>query len=195
MARRDKAKDLPKRLENEAPDQALPAEYELALSWAVARIASLEIDKPMGSRTPDISSEDLLASGPLVVDVAVLGDVSLQELRPCAAHAISLPLAATSSTLAATSFADAVQTASISSSAKRPEMPRKALSPKAGFSKLSDDAGFGTSGVVLFRAGRNPFASSGLSSRLWSDLRASAARQEDVTLRYLANINTASRVT
>ena len=31
----------------------------------------------MGSCTPDISSEDLLASGPLVVDVAAFDDVSL----------------------------------------------------------------------------------------------------------------------
>lgn len=77
---RDKAKDLLKRLENRAPDQALPAEYELALSWAVAKTASLEIDRPMGSRTPDIYSTDLLASAPLVVDVAAVDDVSLSGI-------------------------------------------------------------------------------------------------------------------
>ncbi len=77
---RDKAKDLVKRLENKAPDQALPAEYELALSWAVAKIASLEIDKTMGTRTPDIYSADILAASPLVVDVAALDDVSLSGI-------------------------------------------------------------------------------------------------------------------
>jgi len=53
---RGKAKDLLNRLENEKPNQALPAEYELSISWAVSKIATLEIDRPAGSRTPDIYS-------------------------------------------------------------------------------------------------------------------------------------------
>jgi hypothetical protein len=77
---RDKAKGLIKRLDNKAPDQALPAEYELALSWAVAKIASLEIGKTMGTRTPDIYSADILSASPLVVDVAALDDVSLSGI-------------------------------------------------------------------------------------------------------------------
>jgi hypothetical protein len=72
-----KAKDLLKRLENVRPNQALPAEYELAISWAVSKIATLEIDRPAGGRTPDIYSTDLLRSGPLMADVAALDDFSL----------------------------------------------------------------------------------------------------------------------
>lgn len=76
----DKAKDLLKRMENVAPNQALPAEYELGLSWAVSNLASLEIDKPMAKRRPDIYSPDLLSSGPLVADVAAVDDVSLSGI-------------------------------------------------------------------------------------------------------------------
>src|ERR1700679_3248810 len=71
---RGKAKDLLNRLENEKPNQALPAEYELSISWAVSKIATLEIDRPAGSRTPDIYSPDLLTGGPVMADVAAVGD-------------------------------------------------------------------------------------------------------------------------
>ncbi len=74
---RGKAKDLLNRLENEKPNQALPAEYELSISWAVSQIATLEIDRPSGTRTPDIYSSDLLPSGPIIADVAALDDFSL----------------------------------------------------------------------------------------------------------------------
>jgi len=74
---RGKAKDLLKRLENERPNQALPAEYELSITWAVSQIAALEIDRMCGSRTPDIYSSDLLPSGPVIADVTALDDSSL----------------------------------------------------------------------------------------------------------------------
>ncbi len=74
---RGKAKDLLNRLENEKPNQALPAEYELSISWAVSKVAILEIDRLSGTRTPDIYSPDLLPSGPIIADVAALDDVSL----------------------------------------------------------------------------------------------------------------------
>jgi hypothetical protein len=74
---RGKAKDLLNRLENEKPNQALPAEYELSISWAVSKIATLEIDRPAGSRTPDIYSPDLLPSGPVIADVAAVDDLAL----------------------------------------------------------------------------------------------------------------------
>jgi hypothetical protein len=74
---RDKAADLLNRLENVDPDQALPAEFELALSWAVTRTAQLEIDRPMGTRTPDIYSPDLLPGAPLAIDIAAISDASL----------------------------------------------------------------------------------------------------------------------
>jgi hypothetical protein len=74
-----KATDLLKRLENVDPDHALPAEFELALSWAVTKTARLEIDRTMGNRTTDIYSPDLLSSAPLAIDVAAISDVSLRS--------------------------------------------------------------------------------------------------------------------
>lgn len=74
---RGKAKDLRNRLENERPNQALPAEYELSITWAVSKMAGLEIDRPSGTRTPDIYSPDLLPSGPIIADVAALDDFTL----------------------------------------------------------------------------------------------------------------------
>ena len=74
---RSKATDLLKRLENVSPDQAIPAEFELALSWALTKIARLEIERPMGNRTPDIYSADLLSTAPLSVDVAAISDAFL----------------------------------------------------------------------------------------------------------------------
>jgi hypothetical protein len=74
---RSKATDLLKRLENVSPDQAIPAEFELALDWAVTKMAQLEIDHPMGNRTPDIYSADLLPSGPVSIDIAAISDVLL----------------------------------------------------------------------------------------------------------------------
>ncbi len=69
-----KAKDLLNRLENVMPNQSLPAEYELSISWAVSRLATLEVDRPAGSRTPDIYSPDLLTGGPVIADVAAVDD-------------------------------------------------------------------------------------------------------------------------
>lgn len=87
-----KAADLLNRLENVDPDQALPAEFELALSWAVTKTAELEIDRPMGTRTPDIYSPDLLPGGPFAIDIAAISDVSLsgQALMRRAANIINL---------------------------------------------------------------------------------------------------------
>jgi len=75
-----KAKDLLKRLDSREPNQALPAEYELGITWAVSKIAMLEIDRSMGNRTPDIYSPDLLKGGPLFADVAAIDDVSLSGI-------------------------------------------------------------------------------------------------------------------
>jgi hypothetical protein len=74
---RSKATDLIKRLENASPDQAIPAEFELVLNWAVTKTAQLEIDRPMGNRTPDIYSPDLLPSAPVSIDVAAISDALL----------------------------------------------------------------------------------------------------------------------
>jgi hypothetical protein len=72
-----KATDLLKRLENANPNKAIPAEFELALSWAVTKTAGLEIDRPMGNKTPDIYSPDLLSDAPASIDVAAISDAAL----------------------------------------------------------------------------------------------------------------------
>jgi hypothetical protein len=72
-----KAKELRNRLENPNPDHAVAAEYELALLRAVSKVASLEIDRKMGRKTPDIFSEDLLPGRPIAADVAAVSDASL----------------------------------------------------------------------------------------------------------------------
>lgn len=69
-----KAKDLRGRIESPDPDQSLPAEYELALSWAVGKVAHLEIDRLAGTRRPDIYSTDFLPVGPVAVEVTAMSD-------------------------------------------------------------------------------------------------------------------------
>ena len=79
-----KAVDLLKRLEHANPNQAIPAEFELALSWAVSKTALLEVDRPMGNRTPDIYSPNLLSSAPVSVDVAAIQMQLSRVKRSCA---------------------------------------------------------------------------------------------------------------
>jgi hypothetical protein len=74
-----KSTDLLKRLEHKEADQAIPAEYELALTWGVSKVAHLQIERPFGNRAPDIYSEDLLRSAPVAVDVAAISDDSLGD--------------------------------------------------------------------------------------------------------------------
>jgi hypothetical protein len=72
-----KAVDLLKRLEHLSPAQAIPAEFELVLCWALTKTAQLEIDRPMGNRTPDIYSPDLFSSAPVAIDVRAISDAVL----------------------------------------------------------------------------------------------------------------------
>jgi hypothetical protein len=71
-------KGILNRLESDDPDQSVPAEYELALTWGVSRIASsLEIEKKIGVNYPDIYSDDFFPGNPTVADVAAISDVAL----------------------------------------------------------------------------------------------------------------------
>lgn len=72
-----KARDFVHRLDHVQPDQAIPFEYELALTWAVSKVADLEIERPVGSKEPDIFSSDLFPSGPAHVEIAAVSDVAL----------------------------------------------------------------------------------------------------------------------
>ncbi len=74
-----KAKDLLRRLRSENPDQSIPSEYELALTWGVSRVAALEIEKPAGAKFPDLFSADLFGSGPTFVEVTALSDAPLSD--------------------------------------------------------------------------------------------------------------------
>jgi hypothetical protein len=76
-AKKGKAKAVLNSLESNDPDQSLPAQYELTLTWCVSRIASLEIEKRIGAKRPDIYSEDFLPGGPMVADIAAISDIAL----------------------------------------------------------------------------------------------------------------------
>lgn len=71
---KSKALDLITRLDSDDPNQAIPAEYELGLEWAVSRIAELEIDPEFGGKTPDLSSVDLFPNQPAIVEITALSD-------------------------------------------------------------------------------------------------------------------------
>lgn len=72
-----KAKDLVHRLDHSDPDQAIPHEYELALTWATSKVAHVEIERPVGAKAPDIYSADFFPDGPAYIEVAAVSDVAL----------------------------------------------------------------------------------------------------------------------
>ncbi|HEX5259152.1 MAG TPA: hypothetical protein VFW35_10290, partial [Sphingomicrobium sp.] len=70
-------KGLLKRLENcEDPDQAIPAEYELALTWAASMVDTIEVERQFGDSRPDIYFHDLFGE-PAAVDIATMSDDAL----------------------------------------------------------------------------------------------------------------------
>jgi hypothetical protein len=78
-AKKGTARGLLTRLEHDDPDQSIPAEYELALTWGVSQLASLEIEKWIGTGRPDIYSENFLPDASLVADVKAISDVALSD--------------------------------------------------------------------------------------------------------------------
>lgn len=74
-----KAVDIVKRLESKNIDQALPAEMELALMWALHELGGAEIE-PLwfgASSLPDAYSEQLIPGHACVVEIAALSDAVL----------------------------------------------------------------------------------------------------------------------
>jgi hypothetical protein len=69
-----KATDLVKRLDNRDPSQAIPAEYELGLAWAVSKVAHLHIDPNFGGKIPDLLSNNLFPDKPIVIEITALSD-------------------------------------------------------------------------------------------------------------------------
>ncbi len=73
-----KAKDLLRRLEHIKTDDALAAEAELSMLWAISRVAHLTAEPklPNSSRRPDALSDNLFASAAAVIEVRALSDDS-----------------------------------------------------------------------------------------------------------------------
>jgi hypothetical protein len=76
-----KGKDLLGRLEDKRVKQALPAEMELALLWALLQIGELEVEpKCLGTtRLPDAYSESVFPGHTTVVEITALDDASVSQ--------------------------------------------------------------------------------------------------------------------
>lgn len=72
-----KTLDLLRRLESEDPDQCLPAEYELSLTWGLSQLSEIEIEMPIPSGAPDIFSSNFLGLRPAYIDIAAVSDGSI----------------------------------------------------------------------------------------------------------------------
>jgi hypothetical protein len=70
------ASDILARLEHSNTQSALAAEFELALLWAIGRVADLRIapEFPDSTKRPNALSSDLFVSGPAVIEIIALSD-------------------------------------------------------------------------------------------------------------------------
>ena len=77
---RSKALDILNRVEkHDDADQTIPAEYELGISWAVSKLAELEISPTFGGKNPDLYSENLWPGQPMVIEITALSDDALSD--------------------------------------------------------------------------------------------------------------------
>jgi hypothetical protein len=75
-----KLNDLRARLESKRVDQALPAETELGVVWALAKLGDVEIEPEwFGTKRPDAYSEFLFAPYPCAVEVTAISDARLSQ--------------------------------------------------------------------------------------------------------------------
>jgi hypothetical protein len=78
------------RIENKRVEQALPAEMELGVLWALSRLGELEVEPEwFGTRQPDAYTESLFAGMPCAVEVTAISDARLSqedEMRRIAAQ-------------------------------------------------------------------------------------------------------------
>lgn len=72
----EKQRDLLARLESKRVDQALPADMELALLWALGRLGDIEVEPEWwtGATRPDAYSEALIPDHSAIVEVAATND-------------------------------------------------------------------------------------------------------------------------
>ena len=88
----EKARDLLQRLEDKRVEQALPAEMELALLWALAQLGPIWAEPEwLGDARADAYTESLLAGRPAIIEIAATHDneISGEEAMDAIARQIS----------------------------------------------------------------------------------------------------------
>lgn len=75
----EQSRGLIRRMESKEIDQALPAEMELGLTWAIAKFGPVEIEPEWYSerRLPDLLSDDLLPGRETIIEITALSDAVL----------------------------------------------------------------------------------------------------------------------
>lgn len=78
-----KIKDIRSRIENKRVEQALPAEMELALIWAVSKLGSCDVepDSWPSNRRPDVVSSNVVHGKVSAIEIAAPTDISLNYER------------------------------------------------------------------------------------------------------------------
>lgn len=88
-----KANDLLARLENKRVEQALPAEMELALLWALSKLGEIDIEPEWWAddHRPEAYTEALLDGQPTIIEITAPSDASIggSEAMDYIAHVIS----------------------------------------------------------------------------------------------------------
>lgn len=75
-----KLADLRARLENKRVDQALPAEMELGIVWALSKLGGVEIEpRWFGVRRPDAFSTQLIPGSGCAVEITAISDARLAQ--------------------------------------------------------------------------------------------------------------------
>lgn len=75
----EQSRGLVRRMESKEIAQALPAEMELGLSWAIAKLGPVEIEPEWysESRLPDLFSDDLFPGQETIIEITALSDAVL----------------------------------------------------------------------------------------------------------------------
>lgn len=75
-----KLNDLRARLENKRPSQAVPAEFELGVLWALSTVGAIEVEPEWyGARCPDAYTECLFEDQPCAVEITAISDARLSQ--------------------------------------------------------------------------------------------------------------------
>lgn len=75
-----KLTDLKARLENKRTSQAVPAEFELGVLWALSTMGEVEVEPEWyGARCPDVYTECLFERQPCAVEITAISDARLSQ--------------------------------------------------------------------------------------------------------------------